>query len=229
MELSPRLLCIAHFVPPGKVVADIGTDHALLPVYLIKTGRVSRVIGVEKAGGPLAAARLAVTSRGFEGFIDVRCGDGLTALKPGEAQVIVLAGMGGHTIKEILAKSPGVRQAAERLVMQPMAQAGALRLWLAGHGWRIVDEELVRDGGRLFQVIVAEPGKQEVDDQLLQEIGPRLVAKKHPLLKEYLAGLLRIYEKILTGLQKSNRPEAREKAGNIQDKMAKLEEILACL
>ena len=103
MELAKRLAVAAAYVPAGSVVADIGADHAYLPIYLVKTGRCARVIATELRSGPFQSALRQVAEHKLESNIDLRLGDGLTVLKPAEAGVLVLAGMGGNTIREILA------------------------------------------------------------------------------------------------------------------------------
>ncbi|MBC7324419.1 MAG: SAM-dependent methyltransferase, partial [Moorella sp. (in: Bacteria)] len=130
MRLPKRLAAIAEFVPPGKVAADIGTDHAYLPVYLVQTGRSPRVIATELNEKPWMRARFWVSSFHLEDKIEVRLGAGLQVLSPGEVQVVVVAGMGQNTIRELLAATPAVLYRLERLILQPMSDAGNLRLWL---------------------------------------------------------------------------------------------------
>ena len=157
MELSKRLREIVALVPQGIIVADIGTDHALLPIYLIEKGMASKVIASDINRGPFDAARQAVMTKGLQNEIDVRMGDGLDVLSPGEAQVVVIAGMGGNTIREVLATSFETVSLFERLILQPMNDAYDLRCWLVQNGWCFVDEKLVAEGERLYVIIVAEP------------------------------------------------------------------------
>ncbi|MGB9803164.1 tRNA (adenine(22)-N(1))-methyltransferase [Desulfofundulus sp.] len=226
MRLTRRLAAIAACVPPGVVVADIGTDHALLPIYLVEKGICPRVVATELNPGPYRSAIEAVNLQGLDGKIEVRQGDGLHPLLPGEAQVIVLAGMGGNTIRQILADSPEVLAAVRRLILQPMVDAGDLRLWLVGEGWRLVDEMLVEEDGRLYVIVVAERGREKVSDPYLLEIGPRLVEKKDPLLPAYLSKLMAHYQRILKALARSRSSRAEEKALEISDKMARIQEVL---
>ncbi|MEW6423265.1 MAG: class I SAM-dependent methyltransferase [Bacillota bacterium] len=227
MRLSKRLEAVAGFVPPGKVVADIGTDHAYLPVYLVRTGRSPRVIATELNAKPGERARFWVRSYGLEDKVEVRLGAGLEALSPGEAQVAVVAGLGGNTIKELLAATPLVFNRLEKLILQPMADAGDLRLWLVDNGWRLADEALVEEGGRLYVVIAAEKGKESTEDRFLIAIGPRLAEKGGPVFISYLEGLKRNYRRILSGLERSRSPDAQEKAIRLTAKLAKIREVLA--
>ncbi|MCL6634324.1 MAG: class I SAM-dependent methyltransferase [Peptococcaceae bacterium] len=229
MELSERLAALAACIPAGSVAADIGTDHACLPVFLVEKGICPRVIATELNPGPFRSARRKLAEHNLEGKIDLRLGDGLKALEPGEAGVLVLAGMGGNTIREILSAAPDVSQAASRLILQPMADPGDLRTWLVANGWQISDEKLVEEGGRIYVVIVAEPGREKTRDPLLLELGPRLLEKKDPLLGAYLKGIMERYRRALDGLAAARQEAAREKAVDLAAKLARIREVAKCL
>jgi tRNA (adenine22-N1)-methyltransferase len=225
MELSERLAALAAYVPAGSVVADIGTDHAHLPVYLVKAGICRRVIATDVKEGPFRSAGIKIKEHGLDGRIELRLGDGLQVLKPGEADVLVLAGMGGNTIREILAAAPLVLKQCSRLVLQPMVDAGDLRFWLAGNGWKIRDEQLVEEEGRIYVILAAVPGRESTKDRLYLELGPRLIEKKDPLLVVYLENIMDKYERILTGLSASRSRPAREKEIMIREKLARMREL----
>ncbi|HOV80089.1 MAG TPA: class I SAM-dependent methyltransferase [Bacillota bacterium] len=229
MKLAERLAVLAAHVPPGSIAADIGTDHARLPVFLVENGICPKVIASDLNPGPFQSAKGKVRERGLEDRIDLRFGNGLAVLKPGEAGVVVVAGMGGNTIRDILAASPEVLRGINRLVLQPMADAGSLRTWLTANRWRIADEELVEEDGRIYLVMVAEPGPETTGDPFLLELGPRLLEKKDPLLPVYLAGILDKYERMLAGLSASGSGEARKKAREVELKIARLREVQKCL
>ncbi|GAB6158076.1 tRNA (adenine(22)-N(1))-methyltransferase TrmK [Desulfotomaculum varum] len=229
ITLSQRLTTLANYIPAGSLVADIGTDHGYLPVYLVLTGRASRVIAADLRPGPLAAARATLQRYQTADRIRLRLGNGLQVLQPGEADVIVIAGMGGGTIRDILQASPAAAAAARRLILQPMADEAELRHYLISHGWTIADETLLLEDDRLYLVIVAEPGQEDIKDPLLLEVGPRLWEKKHPLLKEHIQRLLIKYAKVCRGLKQSSQPAARAKAHLIKEKMAALEKMAAAL
>jgi len=211
---------------PGSVVADIGTDHVRLPVYLIRSGRCPRVIASELNEKPFEQARFRVRLYDLEDKIEVRRGDGLKVLSPGEAQEVVVAGMGGNTIKQLLVAAPEVLNRLDRLVLQPAVDAGDLRLWLADNGWQLVDETLVEEKGRLYVALATEAGRETTRDRLLVEIGPRLVEKNDPLLIRYLEKLKEEYQRILSRLARSRSPAAREKAIEVTARLAKVREVL---
>ena len=228
MELTQRLAAIAGFIPKGMVVADVGTDHALLPIYLVQTGNTPRAIATDLNEKPYLGACQAVSNRNLNNLIDVRLGSGLGPLCPGEAGIIVISGMGGSTIISILEGSAGVLANTRRLILQPMADAGRLRLWLAGNGWRLEDEKLVREEGRIYPVLVAEPGDEPEKDMLRLELGPRLLDNGDPLLEDYLDKVVSDYQKVLSGLARSRSIEAREKAIMLTKKFTAVREMLYC-
>lgn len=236
MRLSPRLLKIAGLIPENSVVADVGTDHALLPVYLVITGRSPRVIATEAKPGPLAAARRTVEEFSAFAHVDLRLGYGLTPIAPREVDVLVIAGIGERTLIEILERSPDVRGACRRLVLQPMGGAAKLRRWLVENGMAMVDEELVRDQGQIHELIVAEPGRgpgsrpgggpgsglggggvlrgalPAIIQDVCLEVGPILWAKRHPLLKDFIGEKLERYRSILGKISASRLREDRVQA-----------------
>lgn len=217
MKPTERITRIASYVPKGVVAADIGTDHALLPVFLIREGICPRVIASDLHPGPLEKARSNVLLFGLNSFIEVRQGDGLQSLEPGEADVIVIAGMGGAKITDILGAYPGVLKSVQRLVLQPQSGAGFLRRWLLKNSWSLMDEDLVLENGRFYEIIVAghcpsgsaDPFLAGVDNPLL-DIGPRLVEKKHPLLVPFLHERINNMESVLKALRYARTPAARE-------------------
>lgn len=229
MQLPGRLAAVAARVPAGSVVADIGTDHALLPIYLLRGGVCPRAIATELNHGPFLAAKEAIDHSGLKAFIEARRGDGLQVLRPGEAQVVVIAGMGGNTIRGILARDPLVLERVERLVLQPMADAGDIRLWLCANGWQIADEALVEENGRIYVVIEAVHGLETTVDPLLLELGPRLLEKKDPLLKFHLEKIIEDYKRVVAGLGKSDNDAVGEKARLLKEKVAKIERLVECL
>lgn len=181
MGFPERLLAIARFVSKGSVVADIGTDHALLPIYLITNHISSRVIAADLNKGPLEAARKNILEAGLSDQITTRLGNGLEVLEPGEVKEIIIAGMGGTTIKSIISSAEVIARPVRKFIFQPMADADLLRIWLSQNGWKIDDEELIKEDGRIYEIMSVSPGQEKTDNKLIISIGPRLYEKKHPL------------------------------------------------
>ncbi len=155
MTLDARLAVVAALVRRGSRLADIGTDHAYLPVYLVGAGVCPAAIASDIGAGPLEAARRTVAASGLTSKIALRLGDGLSTVTADEVDDIVIAGMGGETVAAILAAAPFVKTARLRLVLQPMTRAERLRRWLLQNGFSVSEEHLVQDGRHLYPVLVA--------------------------------------------------------------------------
>lgn len=228
MDLAKRLAALAEYVTRGAVAADIGTDHAYLPVYLIKSGICPRVIATDIKAGPLRSAERQVLEQDLGNKIDLRLGDGLKTLSPGEAQVLVLSGIGGNTIRSILEQSPDIMNTVDRLILQPMADPGDLRIWLAANNWMILYEKLVEEDSRIYVIVVAEPGLEKTTEPLLLELGPRLLENGDPLLNNYLNRVIDKYERVLTGLAASASKAARDKEQQLKKKLAEVRRLREC-
>lgn len=153
-ELTARLAAVAARVRQGSRVADIGTDHALLPVWLVQRGQCPAAIASDIGEGPADSARRTVNEAGLAAAIPVRVGDGLSPIAPDEVDDIVIAGMGGETIAAILEAAPWVCDARYRLVLQPMSKPERLRQFLYSAGFAIEEETVVAEGERLYNVMV---------------------------------------------------------------------------
>jgi len=189
MKLSARLGAVAQHVLPGEPVADVGTDHGQLPVSLLLSGRVPRVIASDRRPDPLNnARRLAAASRLEAPRFEARLSDGLAHLQAGEAATVTICGMGGALMVRILTAHPPQRCGVRRLVLQPNNAAERLRPHLVEDGWAIVDEEMVAEGGYFYPIIVAERVDRSVplsaSDALL---GPVLRERQPAAYRAWLA------------------------------------------
>lgn len=229
MKLGERLQTIADMVPVGSILADIGTDHAYLPIYLVEQRKVIRAIAGDIHHGPFLSAQNAVNGTQLEQYIAVRQGNGLDVLTPGEADVVVIAGMGGANIIEILSSRPEITAKLKRIILQPMIAAPLVRIWLHKNNWRIVTEELVEEEGKLYQIIAAEPGTDFPVEAVLYEIGPLLWKNKHPLLKRHIEELLSHLRGVLSAMAGSRDAVNSEKYKTLTEKLNELEDRMLCL
>ena len=211
MNIGDRLEAIGKLVPQGCVLADIGTDHAYLPVWLLEQGKIASAIAGDIAEGPCLAAKNTVSMYGMKGKVEVRLGSGLKVLQAGEADCIAIAGMGASTMIEILEADMPLAVEAKRLVLQPMAGAASLRKWLIQNGWHIVAEDLVADGRHLYEIMGVERGESEAFSDAVLEIGPSLIEAKHPLLAKQFERQINNYKKLLANMGKSEQAKASEK------------------
>ena len=197
-ELTPRLRLLADWVPPGARLADVGTDHAYLPVWLRLHGRVVSAIACDLRKGPLDRARETGRTYGA-GDIDYRLGNGLEVVSPEEADAIVIAGMGGENIAAILAGAPWTAVGAHTLLLQPQSRAEALRAFLADNGYAILREALVEDRGTIYPVMEAGGGEMSLTlGQLYggaalvhDPLGDRYIIEKIIRLQAAVAGINR--------------------------------------
>jgi len=215
LRLCPRLAAIAELVPAGLALADIGTDHALLPSALVLAGRVPRALACDRAQGPLACARLTVARHGLGERVHLRLGEGLAAVRPGEVATVVIAGMGPDTLLAVLAADLEQVRGLTRLVLQPNFGAEAVRRWLAAHALALVDERLVEDRGRFYTVLAATPDgddlrERESWDAASWALGPFVLRRPDATLRRYLADELRRCERAAAGLGRSVAPDPEQ-------------------
>ena len=226
MKLDARLQAVLDFVPEGGAVADIGTDHGYLAAALIEEGRAEYVIASDLNLGPCEAARRTVREQNLKEQIEVRQGDGLTVLAPGEVQTACIAGMGGALMADILEAAPLVVKKLHALVLQPMNGEYELRHYLYQHSWHIADETLVVADDRIYTVIRAEKGRRKMPDPLTLEIGPVLWEKKPELLRHHIESLLFATRRATAGMEKSERAKKSAKYKKMKERIKALEERL---
>lgn len=156
-KLSPRLLAMAHHVKAGERIADIGSDHAYLPRYLVAGGISPHAILTDARPGPLARAKAGAELEAQPDLFDLRLGDGLEPLRNGEVETVVVAGMGGETIAAILAADPEKAGSFPKYILQPRTKTEVLRDWIARSGWSLLADETVEERGRACVILVAAP------------------------------------------------------------------------
>ena len=222
LELSPRLEAIAGLVPEGcGCLADIGTDHGYVPVSLLLEGRIRRAVAADIGALPLDHARRTAEQYGVAEKLDFRLGDGLSVLEPGEAEVAVIAGMGGDAITEILAAAPWSR-AGPLLLLQPMSKAEVLRAWLPLNGYEVFREELVQDKGVLYPILSVRGGEMAPASDA-QAWGGFLL-DRDPLWGLYIADRLLRLRRAASGLEKARDPALAEKRRRMLNIIGQLEE-----
>ena len=186
MKLTPRLQAIADSIIDCEVLADIGTDHAYLPIYLVLNGKITKAITTDINKGPIEIAEKRIKKYKLEDKIETRQGSGLTVLKPLEADAIVIAGMGGMLIAEIIEQSKAVAAASKLLVMQPMLDSGKLRSYLLQNGFEIFEEELAKEDRKVYEIIWAKYTGNCIQTTSIMDIGPIIIHKKHLLARDLI-------------------------------------------
>ncbi len=208
VPVSKRLLACADFVAPGARVADIGTDHGYLGIYLLRQGIASYVAASDLREKPLQKAQENALRFGTDGAMEFHCSDGLTAIDPEKVDTIICAGMGGDCIRLILAAADWLCHEKYRLILQPQSSGQDLRRWLTENGFAILRETLVEDGGFLYTVLEAKyTGESYELTPGQQYVTPQLQKSGSPLLAKYMDRLISSMEKTTAGLQKGGDSE----------------------
>lgn len=209
--LSMRLERVAAHVPNGARLADIGSDHAYLPVALVRRGVIDAALAGELATTPFQAAERTVRDNGLEQQITVRLADGLAAIEARDGiTAISLCGMGGETIRDILEAGKAHLSGAERLILQPNGGEQPLRLWLMRNGYRIVSEELLHENCFYYEIIVAERADPVVYTAEQLFFGPLLMQARSPVFLAKWQRALRLRQKTLAAFERAQAvPEAK--------------------
>ncbi|MBS4535292.1 tRNA (adenine(22)-N(1))-methyltransferase TrmK [Clostridium sp. D2Q-14] len=225
MNLTPRLLEIANKVDKGSVVADIGTDHGYIPVYLVENNISDKIIACDVNEGPLQSAINYISKKEYKSFIDTRLGNGLNPLKPNEVDTVIIAGMGGILIANILEQDKEIADTIDKFILQPMVASDELRKYLNKNGYKIIDEKLSREDNRFYEIIVATHGKEEINDEIYYEIGYKLIENNDILLRDYLLKKINKTEKILKNIEVNGNIEGNKKYIMLKKRLSRLEEV----
>lgn len=234
--LSERLRAVTLMVTRGNRVCDVGCDHGFVPVYLVQQGISPKVLAMDLREGPLLAAKEHVAAYGLEGQIETRLSDGLHKYEAGEADTLICAGMGGGLMQRILGAEREKTDSFRELVLQPQSEIGRFRRFLRENGYGILDEEILAEGGKFYQVIRASgQGRsrqrgmggteeapfppdsptgitQEELCKLEDRYGPILLRRKTPAFLSFLAWEAAIYEEILANLRERGLTEEKRRA-----------------
>ncbi|WP_163101917.1 tRNA (adenine(22)-N(1))-methyltransferase [Peribacillus alkalitolerans] len=230
-KLSKRLEAVASYIPSKSILADIGSDHAYLPCYAVINGLVLKAIAGEVVEGPYQSARNQVLSAGLENKIEVRKGDGLDVLNPGEATTVTIAGMGGPLIASILERGKDKLEKTERLILQPNIHAISIRQWLLSNGWQLIKEQILEEDGKIYEVLVAEKGNPDLPYQENKEaallMGPFLLKEMNSTFVKKWDHEKNHWLQILKQLELSGESEGnQQKKQEILSKISMVEEAL---
>lgn len=235
IEISQRLYNIADLVQPGSKVADIGSDHAYLPLYLIQSGKAISAIAGEVNQGPWQSAKKTVAEAGLEDRIEVRRGDGLAVLDNGEVDTICIAGMGGTLISHILEAGLYRLSSVRHLVLQPNVAERNVREWLLEHGWELIEERILKEDGVIYEILAAIRGDAQApylgkrwSKEILLEIGPFQWENQSPILNEKWQEEYKKVEWVLNNLQQAQSSEAETKKQEMKRRLEWIREVLSC-
>ena len=222
VKLSNRLLAVASFVTDGNVLADVGTDHGYIPIYLMQEQRIPRAIAMDINAGPLQRAKEHISLYGLDNYIETRLSDGVTALTPGEVDTVLVAGMGGGLVMHILEEGKEVCRQAKELILQPQSELERVRAYLWSNGYVILEEDMVLEDEKFYpmmRVVYQNAVDAECAENLLFcRYGKQLLEQKHAVLKEYLMREEKLYTGIMGNLSQSVSSEkTKERIGEVEE------------
>jgi tRNA (adenine22-N1)-methyltransferase len=229
MKLTPRLQAVADFVEKGSAIADVGSDHGYLSVYLKENDMADKVIASDINQGPVNNAISTVRHCGFSSEIDVRLGGGLTPYLIDEVNSCAIAGMGGILIRDILIESKELVDTLDYMILQPQIAQDELRRWLINNGFKIEDEKVAIEGSKIYEIIKVKKGTMEMGDEINLEIGYKLLKKDDRDSIRFIENKISKYAHIKNSITKQGSENAKILLREIDEKLTKLNEVRECL
>ena len=212
VPLSDRMKAAFDLVSTCECAADIGCDHGYLPIALCLSGKARRAIAMDINEGPLKRASENISGFDLTDRIETRLSDGLARLSEGEADTVIITGMGGKLIAKILGDHIGLTQTVKQLILGPQSDIPYLRSYLYAHGFRIVNEKMVLDEGKYYQLIAAVP---EISVDMLTKLsdeelvcGPILLRQQDPILLKWIKKEIKTRNDILLQLERTDSEQA---------------------
>lgn len=218
-QLSLRLERVAGYLLQGKAFADIGSDHAFLPCYAYLKGMIPSAIAGEVNAGPYLSAKRQVEKLGLTSVISVRKGDGLSIIHKNEVQQVVIAGMGGGLICHILDEGKRKLKNVERLILQPNIASEKVRKWLHTNQWRLIQEEILEEDGKIYEILIAIPGevhglyKNDNDPGFV--LGPYLMKERTDVFRKKWMMEMEKKMKILERMKNASPSDKMESKKNV--------------
>lgn len=251
IQLSKRLQTVANYITEGNKVADIGSDHALLPVYLVQSAKCPSAIAGELNEGPWQAARKQIANAGLTAKIDARRGNGLAILEQNEVDTVTICGMGGVLMSDILEAGllAGQLEGVKELVLQPNVGEDTVRSWLVRHEWALIDEKIIEEDGKIYEVLYAIksvdaqqhnkqlfssthmtlPLSDTMNEAMMFKMGPHLLPKRDKVLLKKWKSELQKLDYIINSLQLSTLDSAKAKLEATEKEKNHISEVLEWL
>lgn len=231
MQLSDRLKKVISFVSPCKTVADIGTDHGYVPIELVKTGVAEFAYAMDINKGPLQRAKEHIEQEGLADKITVRQSDGLEMLQPGEADTLIIAGMGGELTVKILTEGRHVLKNIQEMVLSPHSEPHVVRKYLIQEGYEIAKEEMLCDAGKYYTVMKAVPSQgkdltSEYSEEIYYLYGKKLIEQKHPVFIRYIREKKEKLLEILNTLDCQDSMSAKTRKRTLEEEIKEIDIVL---
>ncbi len=229
MELSKRLEMLAGMVSEGNRLVDVGTDHGLVPIFLVKQGKIPSAIAADVKYGPLSRARKHIAAYGLTDYIEARLSDGLKNIRSGEGDTLLLAGMGGNLMIRILAGGTEALFSFRELVLQPQSVIVLVRKALSAMGFRVVEEAMVFEEGKYYPMMRLVPGEDCYEREIEFYYGRLLLKEQNPVLERYLRKQQAVLYDLKKQLSKQAALPDAAKGGAVAKRLLEIEEELGRL
>jgi len=227
MELSKRLNWIIEKLDKVEIIMDVGTDHGYIPIYLVKNDIAKKVIASDINKEPLKKAKINASLDGVLDKIDLRLGGGLFPLNNREANAVIIAGMGGNLIRDILENDLNKVKNLDYLILQPAQNPEVLRKYLYNNNYEILEEDICLDENKYYEIfkVKYKSGDYILLEDIFYEISPTMLSKKLPLFKSYIENKIEKNKKVMEFI-KDNTEHAIERKNELKEKNQKLEKLL---
>lgn len=221
-----RIKTIISFIEKNSIVADIGTDHGVVPIYLLEENISKKVIATDISQNSLDKLENKLAEKPSDLNIVTRCSDGLKDIKPYEADTIVISGMGGFLIEDILSSSLEVAKSSSKLILQPNNSIDHLRGWLNRKGFVIQKEKDLFEKGIYYSVLCVRSGLEEKYSPIELKYGRSLINSKSAVLREYLMMQQSEKEGIVKQLERNDSISIRERITELKKDIEEIDEVL---
>lgn len=228
VELSDRLKAVVGEIE-NATIADIGTDHAYIPIYACKMMKNEKIIACDFHAGPLQIADRNISMAGLKNKVETRLGYGLSPIKKDEVRTAVIAGMGGMLMIDILKNNMNVTESLEQLVLQPQLDIPQVRRFIQQIGFYIKNETMVKENHKYYFVMNCHKGTDIAYHEKEYLLGKKLIDEKNPLLKEFLIVQISKYEKIMNYINQSEKRKPSDRLEEVQQLHKIYMEVLQCL
>ncbi len=227
MNLSKRLETVISFVKPGSTIADVGCDHGFVAIALMERGIASRGIAMDVRPGPLSRAAEHIRRSGLEGILETRLSDGVEALLPGEADTVVVAGMGGELVIHILEGGRALWPGIGHWILSPQSELHKVRYYLEEQGFSICREEMVLEDGKYYTImdVVHEEKAGPPLSEAEALFGPLLIQKRDLVLLELLNKEEENLGQILKGLEQQEGEGAKARRTELLKKQVLIQRV----
>ena len=227
MELSKRLQAVAGLVTEGASVADIGTDHGYIPIYLAENNVSQKLLAMDVNKGPLERAMIHIKANHLEETIETRLSDGFAALKAGEVDTVITAGMGGGLVIKIMTDYPEITDSIKCFILQPQSEIHKVREFLYRNDFCVLEEDMVEEDGKYYPMMKVVHGK---DDESYQEeeflYGKYLLRNAHPILKDFLSRELVLKTEIINNIKQKAGDSGKSRVQMLEKEIIMIEKVL---